>query len=242
MRALLSIVVCVGTLLSACGKGENAGLEEAKREAEAELKAKVDRGESAKKISPPVPGSAKIPCEQLIGDLGAFGTAIGEAEPVTVRDTQKAEPEAASSCAIVRGGKRPTEAEQAALLKKVGRLGVLPGDEICNVSAFCWTIEDPERFKEKCKLRKDADDDSMGTYACRQLVMVGANDVFVYRFFDADTKCILQVRGGPSNVDNDVIRKCAIAARDQIGPASIAVGGAATEPAAAEPAAPPASE
>lgn len=237
MRALTGFLVCIAAVLPACSKGENAGAEEARKAAEAELKAKVAKGESAKKISPPVPGQAKIPCAQLI-DPAAFGAAIGEVEPLTVNDTSKGEPEAAASCGLVRGGKRPTEAEQRAKLKKEGRLGVLPGDEICNVSAFCWTIEDPERFKAKCAQRKDTDDESMGTYACRQLVMQGADDVFVYRFFDADTKCIFQVRGGPSQTDNEVIRKCAIAARDAIGPAQIAVGGAAAPAAPAEPTAP----
>ena len=241
MRAHLLIVVCTAAAVAACSKGENAGAEEARKQAEAELKAKVDRGESAKKISPPVRGQTRIPCEQLI-DVAAFGTAIGELDPMTVKDTGKSEVEATASCSLVRGGKRPNEAEQQAKLKKEGRLGVLPGDEVCNVSAFCWTIEDPDRFRAKCAQRKDADDESMGSYACRQLVMVGAHDVFVYRFFDEDTKCILQVRGGPSNTDNEVIRKCAITARDTIGPAQIAVSGDAPAPAADEPAAPAAGE
>ena len=224
MRAAIAIVVSV--VLGACGKGENAGAEEAKKQAEAELKAQVARGESAKKISPPVPGQAKIPCAQLI-DTAAFTTALGEPEPISVTDKQKDEPEAAASCSLIRGGVRPTPAEQAALLKKNGRLGVLPGDPICVITAYCWTIEEPERFKTKCAQKKDADDESMGSYACRQLVMVGAFDVFTFSFFDADTKCILKAQPGPSNVDNDVIRKCAITARDTIGPAQIAVGGAA---------------
>ena len=54
MRAAIAIVVSL--VLGACSKGENAGAEEAKKQAEAELKAQVSRGESAKKISPPVPG------------------------------------------------------------------------------------------------------------------------------------------------------------------------------------------
>lgn len=232
MRALIAIV-CAIPVLGACSKGENAGIEEAKKQAEAELKAKVDRGESAKKISPPVPGQTLIPCAQLI-DVPKFQEATGELEPLTVKDYGKGkEAEATATCGLIRGGKRPSEAEQQAKLKKEGRLGVLPGDELCKVSAYCWTIEDPERFRAKCKTRKDADDESMGTYACKQLVMVGAFDVFVYRFFDEDTKCILEVSGGPSNTDGEVTRKCAIAARDSIGPGSIAVGGA---PAPSEPA------
>lgn len=233
MRAPLVSFVCAAGLFAACGKGENAGAEEAAKAAEAELKAKVSRGESAKKISPPVPGNKRVPCEQLLGDLAAWTTALGETEQVTIKDTAKSDAEAAASCALVRGGKRPTESEQQALLKKSGRLGVMAGDEICNVAAYCWTIENPDRFRSKCKDRKDSDDESMGTYACRQLVMQGADDVFVYRFFDADTKCIIGVRGGPSNVDNDKILKCAIAARDTITPAAIAVDGAAPAPAAA---------
>lgn len=224
MRAVIAIVVSV--VLGACNKGENAGAEEARKQAEAELKAQVARGESAKKISPPVPGQAKIPCAQMI-DVAAFTTALGETEPLTVKDKQKDEPEAAASCSLIRGGKPLSQGEQAALLKKEGRLGALPGDPVCIVTAYCWTIENPERFKTKCAQKKDADDESMGSYACRQLVMVGAFDVFVYTFFDADTKCLIKAQGGASITDNEVIRKCAIAARDTIGPAQIAVGGAA---------------
>lgn len=219
MRAIVAIVIS-GMLLGACSKGENAGAEEARKEAEKEQAAKVGAGEAAKKISPPVPGMAHVPCEQLI-DVAAFGTAMGEKEPMAIKDNTKAEAEAAASCSLLRGGKRPTEAEQKALIKSKGRLGVMNGDEVCNVTAFCWTIEDAERFKAKCKQRKDKDDDSLGTYACVQVVAVGADDVQVFRFFDEDTKCILQVRGGPSNVDNDLIRNCAKAARDTIGPAQI---------------------
>lgn len=225
MRAGIANVVLAGATLVACGKSENAGAEEARKQAEAELKDKVKNGEAAVKIKPPVPGQQTIPCEQLI-DLPTFQSAMGELEPLTVKDTRKAEPEAASSCGLARGGKRPTEAEQKAILKKEGRLGVMAGDELCNVTAYCWTIEDPERFKLKCKQKKDQDDESMGSYACKQVVAVGADDVFVYRFFDADTKCIIQVKGGPSNVDNEAIRKCAIAARDTITPERITPGAA----------------
>lgn len=234
MRAALSIVLSAVTALVSCSKGENAGAEEARKEAEAEQKAREARGEPAKKIAPPVPGQARIPCEQLI-DLAKYQEATGETEALTIRDEAKIEPEAAASCSLVKGGKKFTEAEQAAKLKKEGRLGVLPGDVVCNISAFCWTIEDPDRFRKKCAQRKETDDDSMGSYACRQTVMVGAFDVYVYRWFDADTKCILQVKGGASQMDNEITRKCAIAARDSIGPAQIAVGGKAPAP-ASEPA------
>ncbi len=231
MRATIAIIVGAGITFSACSKGENAGADEARKAAEAEQKAKEAAGEPAKKISPPVPGEARIPCEQLI-DVAAFQTALGEVEPMTVKDAGKNEPEAAASCSLVRGGKKMTDAEQQALLKKQGRLGVIPGDELCNVSAFCWTIEDPDRFRKKCATRKEADDESMGSYACKQTVMVGAFDVYVYRWFDADTKCILQVKGGASQMDAEITRKCAMTARDTIGPAQIAVSKGGAAPAA----------
>ncbi|MBA3391855.1 MAG: hypothetical protein H0T89_04375 [Deltaproteobacteria bacterium] len=231
MRAFIAIMA-IGLVGSACTKGAKEGEEEAKREAERLQKEKEAAGGVAKTIRPPVPGQSRIPCTQLL-DATAMGAAIGEKEPLEVKDITKAEPEAAASCSFHRGGKRLNEKEQQALLKKAGRLGVLAGDELCNVTAFCWTIEDAERFKGKCKTRKDRDDESMGTYACLQVVAQGVDDVFVYRFFDEDTKCILQVRGGPSNVDNEIIRNCAKAARDQIGPQQIAVNPDGGAPAAA---------
>src|SRR5512144_118395 len=212
MRATIAFLV-LG--LSACGTGENAGGEGAKRQAELEQKTKETHGAPAKRMATPVPGQAHVPCTQLI-DLAAFQTALGEKEPLVIKDVTKTE-DAAASCSLLRGGKRPSEAEQEAMLKKVSRLGVLPGDELCNVTAFCWSIEDAERFKASCKARKDKDDDSMGSYACVHVVGVGVDDVKVFQFFDEDTHCILRVRGGPSNVNNDLIQSCAKAARDAIG-------------------------
>jgi len=218
MRA--TIVLVLG--LCACGNSEKAGAEEARRLAAAEQKAKESHAAPAERKSTPVPGQARVPCTQLI-DGPAFQTALGEKEPLTVKDVTKGEPEASSSCALIRGGKRPGEAEQKALLKKAGRLGVLPGDELCNVTAFCSVIEDIDHFKATCKRRKDRDDESIGSYACVHVVGVGADDVKVFEFLDEDTRCVLRVRGGPSNVNNDIIQSCAKAARDTIGPAQIRV-------------------
>src|SRR5687768_184932 len=202
MRGLIIVIALAG-----CGKGAKEGEEEARREAERLQKEKEKTGGVARTIKPPVPGMAKIPCEQLI-DVAAFGTKIGEKEPPTMKDLTKAEPDSAASCSVHRGGKRLTPKEQEALLKKEGRLGVMAGDELCNVTAFCYTIEEAEKFKEKCKVRKDKDDESMGSYACVQVVAQGIDDVHVFRFFDEDTKCVLQVRGGPSNVNNQIILDC----------------------------------
>lgn len=224
MRATLAVLV-LG--LSACGNGESAGAEAARRQALEEQKAHQGQSAPAKKLSTPVPGEAHVPCAQLI-DAAAFQTALGEKQALAVKEVTKTDLDAAASCSLIRGGKRPSEAEQKAMLKRASRLGVLPGDELCNVTAYCKFIEDPDRFKAACKARKDQDDESLGSYACVHVVAVGADDVKVFRFLDEDTRCILQVRGGPSNVSNDIIQSCAKAARDTIGPAQIKVDAAAT--------------
>ena len=228
MRTTIAILLSLALL--ACGKGANEGAEEAKRQAEKEQREKEAAGGVAKKISPPVPGRAKLDCNAVINPT-TFQQVLGEAEPVTVAESSS-EPDAAASCSILRGGKRLSDAEQKKKLQKEGRLGVLAGDEICNVSTFCWTIEDPDRFRKRCAELKELDDDSLGFYACVLVVAQGADDVKRYRFFDSDTKCIIQVRGGPSNVDNDLIGRCAKAAHDLIGPDQIKVGAAPAEPAA----------
>ncbi len=183
-----------------------------------------------------MPGRAKLDCRAVI-DTAKFQQVLMEAEPVTVAES-KSEPDAAASCSVLRGGKRLTDAEQKAKLKKEGRLGVMAGDEICNVSAFCWTIETDERFRKRCAELKELNDDSLGFFACVLIVATGADDVKRFRFFDEDTKCIVQVRAGPSNVDNDLTGRCAKAAHDLIGPDQIKVGAAPIE----APAAPPAAE
>jgi hypothetical protein len=221
LGVLFALGLALGALGPACSDSEKAGAEEARRQAEAEQKAKQAIA-PAKRMATPVPGEARVPCSQLI-DLPAFQTALGEKEPLAVKDVTKSDRDASSSCSLVRGGKRPNEAEQKALIKKAGKLGVLPGDELCNVTAYCSVIADADRFRAGCKQRKDHDDESLGSYACVHIVAVGADDVKVYQFIDEDTRCILQVRGGPSTVDNDMIRSCAKAARDAIGPAQIRV-------------------
>src|SRR5262245_60660671 len=96
MMALLSVLV-------AC-HGKEAALKEAQEE-EAKLAKEAKTTTAAVKLKPPVPGMAHIKCEQLI-DVEKFRTALGETEPLTLRDTGKGEAEAAASCGLVRGGKR----------------------------------------------------------------------------------------------------------------------------------------
>ena len=113
MRTVIAILV-LGLGLAACSKGENAGAEEAKKQAEEELQQKVKEPNAvAKKIDPPVAGRAKLDCEALI-DTDKFTQLLGETDAGDGDRRRRSEPEAAASCSILRGGKRLTEAEQKA--------------------------------------------------------------------------------------------------------------------------------
>ena len=99
---------------------------------------------------------------------------------------------------------------------------VLPGDEICNVTLYCWVVEDEAKFRERCKATttemKAPDEGNTGGFACKETRPSGEFDIDSYKFFDTDTKCIIGVRGGPSMSDNDKIAACTRVARESIGP------------------------
>jgi len=217
-------VSAVVVLFALWGCTKDNAADEARKEAEELSKRESSDARPAAVVRPPISNEGKIPCEQLI-DLVAFQTALGEKDAMTV--AAAGEVDAAASCDIKRGGKPLTKKEQDALSKKKGlRLGVLPGDAMCRINAYCWTVETPETFQERCKQRGLQDDTSMGNYACLRVIAQGADDVHVYRFLDEDTKCVLQASGGPSNVNNDSILTCAKTARDTINPDRIKVDAA----------------
>src|SRR5207245_10503981 len=60
MRTMIAMIL-MGFGVTACSKGENAGVEEARKEAEAaQEKKEQEPGAVAKKINPPVPGRGKL--------------------------------------------------------------------------------------------------------------------------------------------------------------------------------------
>jgi hypothetical protein len=230
MRIAIPIIAVIyAGGFTACGKsGESEGVEAAKREAEAEAKklaaeaTKEAAGHAQAAASKlPVPMDVQVPCAQLI-DVAGFTTALGEKDPLTVVDLSKSNKDTTSTCNLVRGGKRPSQKDQEATLKKERRLGVLAGDVVCNIQAYCSLLENEDHFKERCKEMGFQDSDALGgTYACLHVVAQGADDVYSFKLLDVDTRCVFEIRGGPSMVDNDIITKCAKAARDLIGPDNI---------------------
>jgi hypothetical protein len=216
----MTTMLVLSAMAAAC-KGEQAGRAEAEAEAQAEAARLAATQKAAPKMRAPVQGSRKLECTQLI-DMPAFREALGEKEPLSMRDVSKSVVDANASCSLLRGGKVLSPREQEALIKRTGKLGVLPGDELCNITAFCNTIEEEERFKKRCSELKMQDDETTGAYACVKTVQHGGADVKSFRFLDAETRCVIEVRGGPSMSDNDFIARCAKAARDLIGPEQIA--------------------
>lgn len=205
---------------AACNSAEE-GAKEAKREADLERAKAAAAVKPVDRVKPPVPQGTRLRCDQFI-DPAAYTLALGEIDPLTVRDSTGSMIDATASCSLIRGGVRPDAKAQEKLIKKNGRLGVIPGDELCNVTLYCWVVEDEAKFKSRCQAtpteQRQGDESSTGGFACKETRAEGEFDIENFKFYDADTKCVVGVRGGPSFTDNEKIAQCARTARESIGP------------------------
>jgi len=217
MRTLAAAVLIV---IAACNAAEE-GRKEAQREAAVEKKKQADSIKPVDRVKPPVAQGTRLACDRLM-DPPAYTEALGELDQLTVRDSTGAMLDATASCSLIRGGERPDAKAQEKIIKKQGRLGVLPGDELCNVTLYCWIVEDEAKFKSRCVATpsepRSPDEGSTGGFACKETRPQGEFDIDSFKFYDGDTKCVIGVRGGPSFTDNDKIAACARVARDSIGP------------------------
>lgn len=229
------------TAAAACNAAEE-GAREAKKEAEIEKARKAAELKPVDRVKPPVAQGTKLRCDQIM-DPPAYTEALGELDALTVRDSTGTMLDATVSCSLIRGGARPDAKAQQAIIKKQGRLGVIPGDELCNVTMYCWVVEDAAKFRERCRATptepRSPDEGSTGGFACKETRPAGEFDIDSFKFYDEDTKCVIGVRGGPSFTDNEKIATCARIARESITADHIKPDAAAryTE---APPAAPPA--
>jgi hypothetical protein len=109
--------------------------------------------------------------------------------------------------------------------KKTAKLGVQPGDELCSITVYCSIPADETKFREQCKNDMEKgnmkSNEAIGAFACIKVTPKGPDDAFTYKFIDADTRCVLSVRGGPSVNDEAEVQKCARAALVLIDPASL---------------------
>jgi hypothetical protein len=198
----------LATLLAACAsKDEPAPATE--KPAETKPRSNV------KKFEPPVPYGKHIACASLV-DGAKFATYIGDAVG-EVKDRSSSKGEAPSVCAFMRAGTPPSnDAQLRAFKKNAMKLGVLPGDEFCTVTAFCSYPVDPEAFKKKCQDEGHREDMSVGQFACVKESQRAEAYAYTYRAIDADTQCIFEVMGGPSVTDETLVQNCTRAALETI--------------------------
>src|SRR4051794_20537214 len=98
---LMSASLAMVTACDAAEKGRAA----AKQEAEEERKKEAAAVKPVDKVKPAVPHDTRLPCTQLI-DPAAFTTALGETEPMSVRDATNTMVDSTASCSLIRGGAR----------------------------------------------------------------------------------------------------------------------------------------
>ncbi len=189
--------------------------------------------DNIKIITSPIPYGKKVPCAQLV-DPVKVSALVGQ--PLEMKEILGEDAEAAAVCAMHTTGKALTEKEQKKKFDTENmKLGVLPGDELCRLTVYCWGApQEVASMKKECEERKNAykmeTSTEIGDLTCVQVYEAGADYKFVYRVSDSDTKCILQTNPGPSvNSESDsvadekVVKSCAKAFADVIGPEQIKV-------------------
>jgi hypothetical protein len=187
--------------------------------------AKPDDGGKKKKSNvityqSPVPYGKHVACSDLVSaeKMSPYiGDTIGE-----VKDHSNANSEATAVCAFIRSGTPPSSNEQLKNYEKNNlKLGVLPGDEYCQVVAMCSYPTDLDDFKKKCEKEGNSDNMALGQYACVRTTERGPDYAYTYRVIDPDTKCIFEVQGGPSVTDETLVQNCTKGVLETIGPDNI---------------------
>lgn len=174
----------------------------------------------AVKVDTALQDGVQLACDKTF-DIEKLTGLLKESTPVTIIDQSEKSPDTTSTCSIRRGGEPPSEAAQAKMLEKSDRLGVLGGDELCNVTLFCSIPADMEGLKNRCKTDGMQGNDVLGTYACVKVTPKGEQEGYTYRFIDPDTKCTIRVMGGPSVADESFVQSCARAAMELLVPESL---------------------
>jgi hypothetical protein len=224
--------LAVAVLLATACSSETESIEEYNKKQAARLDSKRPQGKAIK-VETALPGGTKIPCAQLI-ETDKLTHLLEEKEPVALIDKTREDPEATSVCSVRRGGKLIDEKTMAEQVKKTMKLGVLAGDELCHITAYCSIPADEIKFRDQCKANMEKSGDMksnevIGAFACIKVTAKGPDDAFTYRFIDADTRCVLSVRGGPSVNDEAEVQRCAKAAMVLVDSASLTGERAAAE-------------
>jgi hypothetical protein len=213
-KLLAVLIACSGL---ACPSAQDAE-EFAKSQAKA-----ADKGPTGKviKVDTPLQSGLHLACADLL-PVQELTTLLEEKEPVTLLDQTDKNPDSTSTCSIRRGGQPLSEKEQARIVEKKGRLGVMGGDELCNLTLYCAVPADEGALKERCNTEGSLGNHTLGVFSCVKVTPKGADDGYSYKFIDEDSKCTMLMRGGPSVVEEPLVQACSRAAMKLINAESLA--------------------
>jgi hypothetical protein len=236
-KLIAVLVACSGM---ACPSQENAQ-EFARQQAEAVRKPPTTK---AVKVDTALPSGVHLACADLL-PIAEVTSQLGEKEPVSITDLTSGNRDSTATCSIRRGGKALDEKAQARIVEKGGRLGVMGGDELCNMTLFCSVPADEDALKQRCSTEESLGNHTLGVFSCVKVTPKGEFDGYTYKLIDPDSKCTIMMRGGPSVVEEPLVQACSRAAMKLIGPDSLQPSEPSGEPAGeqtGEPAAEPAGE
>ncbi len=215
----IASVVAVGSafalLVTGC-KGEPGSWE-----TEARTEEKKEKKSTVRVVKTPVAPGTKVPCDKVL-DPVRVGEALGQ--EVLIKDVSESDAEANAVCRVVLAGEPPSAKEQEKKWMENNRvLGVLPGDEICQVTLYCSFPVDVEDKRKRCESEGKQVGEAVGRLTCTRIVHAGAEDRYIYEVIDGDPECTYLINPGPSVVGPEVPEKCARMAVDQIGPENVKV-------------------
>ena len=209
----MALVLAIGTGGTGC-KSEPGSFE-----TEPAAKAPTEPKKNVTMLKPPVDYGRKIPCTTLL-DAARVGTILGT--EVVVEDKSQIDKDATAVCRIRKGGTPLSAKEQEKLFAKNDRvLGVLPGDELCQVTVYCAFAYTPEEMKATCQKGGEEVSAEIGDVTCVKTLEAGAEYRTIITALDLDTRCKLLVNPGPSVTDAATPKSCAKAAVELISTASI---------------------
>jgi hypothetical protein len=170
------------------------------------------------KVQLSVPMGKQVACADVF-TVETFSKYIGD-QIGEIKDKSSSNTSTSTSCAFHRAGEPPKTDAQLKKFEKEGlKLGVLPADEYCMVNAYCSVSnEDPDAFKKLCEEHGDTGNEQLGMFACVHQTQRGVENAYTYKVVDPETKCTLEVQGGPSVTDEALVQNCAKAALEDMAP------------------------
>lgn len=216
----LALILAVGCSSSDESKGDKP---------EAAKKEKSDKPKSnVKRIVTAVPSGKTVACTDLFPDISHFKELVAD-DIGEVKDRGKSNHSVSAVCAFMRGGEPPKNDSQLRKMKQENmKLGVLPGDEYCTVSINCTLATDESDFKDKCEAdaKRESDrgsrtqyvgNNAIGQFSCvRKTDRPPSDWAYTYKTIDPDTRCLVEVMGGPSVTDEELVQHCTLAAVQSI--------------------------